>query len=89
MCYQDAWEYAHPLEPGFTFDLSNPLVQHGEISTAISRRIDYILVRNRLHGPTLRVTRCERVLDSPVDGIWGSDQFGVVAELTLPDEPVT
>jgi hypothetical protein len=27
--------------------------------------------------------------DSPVDGIWGSDHFGVVADLALPDEPVT
>jgi hypothetical protein len=27
--------------------------------------------------------------ESPVDGIWGSDHFGVVADLALPDEPVT
>ena len=89
VCYQDAWEYAHPTDPGFTFDLTNPLVASGEVATAVSRRIDYVLVRSLLHGPTLRVTSCARVLDAPVGDVWGSDHFGVVADLALPSEPVT
>jgi endonuclease/exonuclease/phosphatase family metal-dependent hydrolase len=87
VCYQDAWEYAHPNDPGFTFTLDNPLVTGGEVATAVSRRIDYVLVRAGLHGPSLRVASCRRVLDRPVDGVWASDHFGVVADLVLPDNP--
>ncbi|WP_129787882.1 endonuclease/exonuclease/phosphatase family protein [Promicromonospora panici] len=81
VCYQDAWEYAHPGEPGHTFELANPLVRDGEFGTATSRRIDYILVRSGLRGPTLQVTDCRRVLDQPVGGVWASDHYGVVADL--------
>ncbi len=82
--YQDAWEYAHPGEPGHTFDLANPLVRDGEFTTAASRRIDYVLVRGGLRGPTLRVTDCRRVLDQPVGGVWASDHYGVVVDLAAP-----
>ena len=87
VCYQDAWEYAHPNEPGHTFDLANPLVRTGEVATAVTRRIDYILVRAVNHGPTLQVLTCDRLLDRPVDGVWASDHFGVTADLVAPDEP--
>lgn len=83
VCYQDAWEYLHPDDPGRTFDLENPLVRCGEVATAVSRRIDYILVRAGLHGPTLQVRDCRRFLDGPVDGVWASDHYGVVADLVL------
>ena len=84
VCYQDAWEYAHPDDPGRTFDLANPLVHDGEVATAVSRRIDYVLVRAGLHGPTLRVRECRLLLDAPVGGVWASDHYGVVADLALP-----
>ncbi len=87
VCYQDAWETLHPTDPGFTFSTENPLVRAGEVATAVSRRIDYVLVRADRHGPTLAVTACRRVLDDPVDGAWASDHFGVVADLALPDHP--
>ncbi len=87
VCYQDAWEYAHPGDAGHTFDLANPLVREGEVATAVSRKIDHILVRSALHGPTLRVAGCRRVLDTPVDGVWASDHYGVLADLVLPDHP--
>jgi endonuclease/exonuclease/phosphatase family metal-dependent hydrolase len=85
VCYQDAWETLHPNDPGLTFTAENPLVQAGEVFTAVSRRIDYVLVRCVQHGPTLSVRSCSRVLDEPVDGVWASDHFGVVADLALPD----
>ena len=85
VCYQDAWEYVHPNEPGYTFDASNPLVRAGEVATAVTRKIDHILVRSGLHGPTLQVVDCRRVLDQPVDGVWASDHFGVLADLELPE----
>jgi endonuclease/exonuclease/phosphatase family metal-dependent hydrolase len=84
VCYQDAWEYAHPGEPGYTFELANALVRDGEFGTAVSRKIDHILVRSGLRGPTLLVADCRRVLDQPVDGVWASDHYGVVADLVAP-----
>jgi len=87
VCYQDAWETVHPGEPGLTFTGENPLVRAGEVATAVSRRIDHVLVRALRHGPTLAVTACSRVLDAPVDGVWASDHVGVVADLALPDHP--
>lgn len=87
VCYQDAWETVRPGEAGFTFDAVNPLVRAGEVATAVSRRIDHVLVRAGVHGPTLRVRSCERLLDEPVDGVWASDHFGVLADLEVPDHP--
>ena len=84
VCYQDAWEYAHPGEPGHTFELANPLVSEGAFTTAVSRRIDHVLVRSGLRGPTLRVADCRRVLDRPVDGVWASDHYGVLVDLVAP-----
>lgn len=87
VCYQDAWEYAHPDEPGYTHELANPLVRTGEVSTGVTRKIDHVLVRSGLHGPTLRVADCRRVLDRPVGGVWASDHYGVVVDLVLPEQP--
>jgi endonuclease/exonuclease/phosphatase family metal-dependent hydrolase len=84
VCYQDAWEYVHPDEPGFTFEVTNPLVVEGEVATAVSRKIDHILVRAGLHGPSLHVADCRRILDRPVNGVWASDHYGVLADLAVP-----
>jgi len=85
VCYQDAWETVRPAEPGHTFSAENPLVRAGEVATAVSRRIDYVLLRSGVHGPTLTVQSCDRLLDLPVGGVWASDHFGVVADLVTPD----
>ncbi len=83
--YQDAWETIRPGEPGFTFTAANPLVRAGEVATAVSRRIDFILVRCVRHGPTLSFESCDQVLDASVEGFWASDHYGVVADLAVPD----
>ena len=50
------------------------------------RRIDYVFVRCGLHGgPTLAISACERIFDEPREGVWASDHFGVIAELSVPD----
>jgi endonuclease/exonuclease/phosphatase family metal-dependent hydrolase len=87
VCYQDVWEYLRPDEPGRTFDHANPLVRQGEMATAASRRIDYILVRAGLHGPTLQARECRTILDTPVEGVWASDHFGVCADVASPARP--
>jgi endonuclease/exonuclease/phosphatase family metal-dependent hydrolase len=52
------------------------------------RRLDYILVRCGLHGgPTLEVAACGRIFDEPVEGVWASDHFGLVADLAVPTRP--
>ena len=65
----------------------NPLVRAGEVATAVSRRIDYVLVRAGRHGPLLQVMNCERLLAGPVDSVWASDHYGVIADLSLPEHP--
>jgi endonuclease/exonuclease/phosphatase family metal-dependent hydrolase len=82
VCYRDAWESVHPADPGHTFAPTNPLVASGEMPLELGRRIDYVMVRCGDHGPTLDVSHCERAFDEPVDGVWGSDHFGVVADLS-------
>ena len=82
VCYRDAWESAHPGEPGETFTPRNPLVYDWDWP---SRRLDYVLVRCGEHGgPTLAITDCALAFDEPVDGVWASDHFGVVADLEPP-----
>jgi endonuclease/exonuclease/phosphatase family metal-dependent hydrolase len=85
VCYRDAWESAHPGEPGHTFTPRNPLVTGGDNwPLELGRRIDYVMVRCSNHGPTLDVCACERIFEESVDGVWASDHFGVVADLVIP-----
>jgi endonuclease/exonuclease/phosphatase family metal-dependent hydrolase len=85
VCYRDAWESAHPPDPGHTFSPRNPLVTGGDDwPLELGRRIDYVMVRCGDHGPTLDVSACERIFDKPVEGVWASDHFGVVADLAIP-----
>jgi endonuclease/exonuclease/phosphatase family metal-dependent hydrolase len=81
VCYRDAWEATHRGEEGATFVNANPLLSAVAPDWPF-RRLDYILVRCGLHeGPTLAIRSCELLFDSPVDGVWGSDHFGLVADL--------
>jgi endonuclease/exonuclease/phosphatase family metal-dependent hydrolase len=85
ICYRDAWESVHPGEPGHTFTPRNSLVTGGDNwPLELGRRIDYVMVRCVEHGPTLDITACERIFDKPVEGVWASDHFGVVADLAIP-----
>jgi endonuclease/exonuclease/phosphatase family metal-dependent hydrolase len=80
--YHDAWATAHPGEPGHTFTTANPLMeQESDVRVEVDRRIDYIFVRADEQGPTLAVRRCELLFAAPVDGVWASDHFGLVADL--------
>ena len=83
VCYRDAWESAHPAEPGETFSQRNPL---RSFSWDVSRRLDYILVRCGPKGPTLNVASCMQIFDEPTNGVWASDHFGGVADLEVPDD---
>jgi endonuclease/exonuclease/phosphatase family metal-dependent hydrolase len=88
VAYRDVWQLTHGDEPGPTFAPSiMPLVTESW-QNDIDRRIDYIFIRCAGGGgPTMRVTQCERVLDAQVDGVWGSDHFGVTVDFGAPTTP--
>ena len=89
VCYRDAWEHIHPDDPGHTFTPANPMVAEGTWPLERGRRIDHVLVRCAEHGPSLDITACVRLFDRPVEGVWASDHFGVVADLAVaPPEPM-
>jgi endonuclease/exonuclease/phosphatase family metal-dependent hydrolase len=74
----DAWRYAPPDDPGFSWDRRNGYQKHSVIPDS---RIDHVLVglprqdRGRVERAGLRG-------DSPVHGIWPSDHFAVIADVT-------
>ncbi|WP_165970050.1 endonuclease/exonuclease/phosphatase family protein [Nonomuraea terrae] len=81
VAYRDLWDWARPHDPGHTFTPVNPLVRAGNWPLETGRRIDYLFVRCRGNGPTLRLRDCRRIFDEPVAGVWASDHFGLVADL--------
>jgi endonuclease/exonuclease/phosphatase family metal-dependent hydrolase len=82
--YEDAWVAAHPGDAGHTFTPRNPLVRSGQMPLERGRRIDYILIRSGPHGAQLDVAGCHLAGTEPIDGVWASDHFGVLAELRPP-----
>ena len=87
VAFRDAWEAVHQKTSGHTFTPLNPLERAGEMSLELGRRIDYVMVGCGVHGPSLDVVGCFLAFDQPVDGIWASDHFGVVADLEVPARP--
>lgn len=81
VCYRDAWEHAHPGEPGHTYTSRNPQMTAQDWPF---QRIDYIMVRCGHDGPTLDIAACDLIFDEPSGGVWASDHFGLVADLAVP-----
>lgn len=73
----DAWRYADPADPGHTWDLRNG---YQAASALPSCRIDYIMVGLPVEGRG-RVRAVRLAGTAPVDGVWPSDHFAVVADL--------
>jgi endonuclease/exonuclease/phosphatase family metal-dependent hydrolase len=85
VCYRDVWAATHPGEPGHTFTQRNPLLmEESHVTVEESRRIDYVFVRCDDRGPSLVPASCRLMFDEPVRGVWGSDHFGIVADLVVP-----
>lgn len=78
--YHDSWDEVEQRSAGHTFTPANPLVRAGSMGY-VGRRIDYVMVRCDARGPTLEAAACFLAFDKPVDGVWASDHFGVVADL--------
>jgi endonuclease/exonuclease/phosphatase family metal-dependent hydrolase len=84
--YHDAWVVGGE-GTGFTWTVANPVAAL-EIEQLIGqprhrRRIDYIFVGSVHSHPDARaqVVHAELVGDAPIDGVWLSDHFGVLADL--------
>ena len=76
----NAWQFAGPGDPGYTWDRRNPHVAEGPEP---SGRIDHIWVGLRYTSRGPGHVRSVRVAgNAPVDGVWPSDHAAVVAELT-------
>ena len=73
----DAWRYADPGDPGFTWDHRNGY-QAGSVIP--DSRIDYILVGLPRRGRG-KVRSVRLAGTAPVDGVWPSDHFALVADL--------
>ena len=75
---QDAWRLAGDGGPGLTWSDLNP---HAALDQEPDRRVDYVF--SGFHGPTGagRPVDCRVVADEPLDGVWPSDHFGVLAVL--------
>lgn len=74
----DAWRYAGPGQPSATWDTANPYLADG---LGLDIRVDYIHTGLPAADGTGRVRSVRRAGDGPVDGVWPSDHFAVVAEL--------
>ena len=76
--FADCWTATGANGPGYTYDRRNAYALR---SREPSRRIDYIYVRGpdrSLRGEPLRAWLA---LTEPVDGVWPSDHYAVVAEI--------
>jgi len=78
LVFHDAWEFKHPVKPGFTWDRINPYVAE---NFDPDRRIDYIFVGPAKGNGVGHIVDCQIVGNKPIDGIWPSDHHAVLAEL--------
>jgi endonuclease/exonuclease/phosphatase family metal-dependent hydrolase len=75
----DAWRYADPADPGFTWHHRNGYQKQSRIPDS---RIDYVFVGLPSYNQDRGRVRSVRLAGTePVDGVWASDHFAVVAEL--------
>lgn len=76
--FTDAWEAAGDGSPGHTWSSRNPYLVDASWP---QRRLDYVLVGWPRPRPLGNVLACRVAGDEPVDGVWPSDHFAVVADL--------
>ena len=77
----DAWTAAGNTDPGHTWSAANPLVPRRAIHP--HRRLDYVMVSTPRRPGAGHVRRCSLAGNAAADGVWASDHFAVVAEVTM------
>ncbi len=78
LVFRDAWTASDGTTPGMTWSDANP---YAKAEYEQERRIDYVLTGWRRDDGRGRPLSCRVVADEPIDGVWPSDHFGVLAEL--------
>ena len=73
--FMDLFNVMHPKDPGLTWNNMNPFTVGSSVKMP-DRRIDYIFVRG-ISMPKLQ--SAELVYTQPVEGLYASDHFGVLA----------
>jgi endonuclease/exonuclease/phosphatase family metal-dependent hydrolase len=90
--YHDAWAVAGD-GPGWTWTTDNPnardVIDQIVRQPNHRRRIDYILIGSWAAHPRshCHVRAANLCFDQPVDDIWPSDHFGVVADVDIDRDP--
>jgi endonuclease/exonuclease/phosphatase family metal-dependent hydrolase len=91
--YQDCWDLIHPGEPGYTWARENHFRERMYWLRA-DRRLDYIFVTptRRDHRATIHEARL--MFDEPMvlgsgERLFGSDHYGVLAEVQVQPEEAT
>ena len=86
--YDDVWEVATD-GPGYTWTSTNP-APRAEIDQIVGqpdhhRRLDHIFIGSWHAHPDVRcrIDEVALVFNAPVDGLWPSDHFGVLARLDV------
>lgn len=74
----DAWRYADPHDPGWTWDPRNPFVRK---TMEFGARIDYVLVGAPKPSGSGHVRAVRIAGNEPVNQMWPSDHAAVVATL--------
>ncbi len=77
--FQDAWRLAGDGGPGLTWSRRN---DHAAEDNEPDRRLDYVFSGFRGRSGAGRPLECRVIADAPVDGVWPSDHFGVLAVLS-------
>ncbi|TDD68597.1 hypothetical protein E1262_15205 [Jiangella aurantiaca] len=77
----DAWTASGAVGEGVTLSAALPDAPLGAVKQ-LNRRIDYVMFRPSTGGPAPAV-KSAAVLDEPVEGLYPSDHFAVVADLAL------
>lgn len=77
LVWSDAWAQAGD-GPGFTWSGQNPYLSQAMWP---NRRIDYVFVSTPRPVPTGNIKSIRLVGTEPVDGVVGSDHYGLVTDL--------
>ena len=78
LVFRDAWTAPGVDGPGYTWADANP---YAKVEYEQQRRIDFVFSGWRRNDGRGAPLSCKVVGDEPVDGIWPSDHFGVLADL--------
>lgn len=86
--FVDCWTQLRAGAPGFTWDIEHSeMARAGSFVGEPSRRLDRLLLRSKVWAPT----SIEIIGDAPVEpgdrGLFPSDHFGLVAEITAASSP--